>query len=357
MAFCPNCGTQYEVLPARCQCGNLFGSPTAEPLHPPIAEIPAPGAARFEFSGEGGTLLLLYFKLVVYSIFTLGIYSFWGRTEIRRYLWSNLKFSGKPFEYHGTGKELLLGWLMLIALLGVLYGSSFAAIFYLGKSAGPEISILFALLLALLVPFAIHGALRYRWSRTSWQGRRFAYRGDLMRLAIVFWSGLLLTVVTLSIYLPFFLANMRRQVVDNTWYGGQQFRFSGDGKELLWPYVKFLLLFLPTFTLYRFWFQAKLGNYSWNETSFAGSPFRSTLSGDGLLILTITNAILTFCTLGIGYPWAVCRQVSYVAENLQLTALPRVQLVEQPGGADSAFGDTLGNVLGTDAGIDAGFGL
>ncbi len=357
MAFCPNCGTEYEVLPARCQCGNLLGSPATGPLNPPIGAIPEPPAVRFDFSGEGGALLLLYAKLAVFSIFTLGVYSFWGRTEIRRYLWSNLKFSGKPFTYHGTGKELLLGWITLVALLAVLYGSSFAALTYLGKSAGLGISIVFTLLLAMLLPFAIHGAIRYRWSRTSWQGRRFAYRGDLMRLAIVFWSGLLLTVVTLSIYLPFFLANMRRQVVDNTWYGGQKFRFSGDGKDLLWPYVKFLLLFFPTLTLYRFWFQAKLGNYSWDQTSFAGSPFRSALSGDGLLILTITNAILTFCTLGIGYPWAICRQVSYITENLQLTALPRVQLTEQPDASDSAFGDTLGNALGTDAGIDAGFGL
>ena len=357
MAFCPNCGTEYEVLPVRCRCGNLFGSSTAGFLNPPIPEIPAPSAVRFEFSGEGATLLLLYAKLIVFSIFTLGMYSFWGRTAIRRYFWSNLKFAGKPFEYHGTGKELLHGWLMLMAVVAGMYGSSMVAAIYLGESAGLEIFLVFALLLSMLVPLAIHGAIRYRWSRTSWQGRRFAYRGKLMRMAIVFWSGLLLTVVTLSLYLPFFLANLRRQVADNTWYGGQQFRFSGDGKDLLWPYVKFLLLFLPTFTIYRFWFQAKMGNYNWNETRFAGMPFRSTLSGSGLLILTITNAILTFFTLGIGYPWAICRQVRYVAQNLQLTALPRVQLVEQPGGSDSAFGDTLGGAIGTGAGIDAGFGL
>ena len=101
----------------------------------------------------------------------------------------------------------------------------------------------------------------------------------------------------------------------------------------------------------------KLGNFNWQNTKFAGVPFRSALSGDGLLILTFTNAILTVFTLGIGLPWAVCRQLRYLTENLQLEQLPRVQLLAQEATASSAFGDTLGEALGTDAGIDAGFGL
>jgi uncharacterized membrane protein YjgN (DUF898 family) len=311
----------------------------------------------FDFTGDGGALLVLYIKLIAFSIFTLGIYSFWGRTEIRRYLWQNIRFAGQNFDYHGTGKELFLGWLKLIGLfIGIFIVLGLIAMVG-GREMGPVVGLLYILALGALAPIAIHGAIRYRWSRTSWQGRRFSYQGDLVKLATILIPGLFLTAITLSIYLPFFLTNLRRYITDNTWYAGQQFRFDGDGKDLLWPYLKMLLLIIPTIGIYRFWFEAKMANYNWTRTQFAGVPFRSTLQGGDLLILTITNVLLTFFTLGIGMPWAVCRTLRFLTENLQLEQLPRVQLLAQPADAASAFGDTLGDALGTGAGLDAGFGL
>jgi uncharacterized membrane protein YjgN (DUF898 family) len=351
MAYCPHCGTEYESIPLRCSCGYLFSAPGALP-----PQTPEPG--RFDFTGDGAALLVLYLKLVFFSIFTLGLYSFWGRVAVRRYLWSQIRLAGQPFAFHGTGKELLVGWLKLMGLAVVFYGFAFLLMIYLGeREASVWVGLLFVAALALLAPLAIHGAIRYRWSRTSWQGRRFAYQGDFWQLTKILWLGLFLTAISLSLYFPVFITNLRRHVVENTWYGGQQFQFSGDGKDLFRPYVKMLLLFFPTFTLYRFWYAAKLGNFNWQNTKFAGVPFRSSLTGDGLLILTFTNLILTFFTLGIGLPWAVCRQLRYLTENLQLEQLPRVQLVAQAATGASAFGDTLGEALGTDAGIDAGFGL
>jgi len=351
MAYCPNCGTEYESTPLRCTCGYLFSHPSA-----PLAATTEPG--RFDFTGDGATLLALYIKLILFSIVTFGIYSFWGRAAIKQYLWSRIRLAGQPFAFHGTGKEMFLGWLKLMGVVILFYGSAEVALVYLGeREAGGVVGLILILGFALLAPLALHGAIRYRWSRTSWQGRRFAYRGDFWKLATIVWLGLSLTVVSLTLYLPIFITDLRRYVVENTWFGGQQFEFRGDGKDLLWPYVKLLLLFFPTLTLYRFWYAAKLGNFNWQHTKFAGVPFRSTLSGDGLLILTFTNVLLTMFTLGIGLPWAVCRQLRYLSENLQLEQLPRVQLLAQAATAASAFGDTLGEALGTDAGIDAGFGL
>ena len=351
MAYCPNCGTEYETTPMRCNCGYLF-SPGVTPV------LPSPEPGRFDFTGDGATLLVLYLKLIFFSIFTFGIYSFWGRVAVRQYLWSQIRLAGQPFGFHGTGKEMFLGWLKLMGILILLYGGAAVALISLGE-IGPTVvgGSMVLLGFALLGPLALHGAIRYRWSRTSWQGRRFSYQGDFWRLTAIVWTGLFLTAISLTLYLPFFITNLRKYVVENTWFGGQQFEFSGQGKDMLWPYVKMLLLFFPTLTLYRFWYEAKLGNFSWQNTKFAGVPFRSSLSGDGLLILTFTNLLLTFFTLGIGLPWAVCRQLRYLTENLQLEQLPRVQLVAQAATAGSAFGDTLGEALGTDAGIDAGFGL
>src|SRR5262245_23169515 len=47
---------------------------------------------------------------------TLGIYRFWLATDVRRFLWSNTEIAGEPLEYTGTAFELLLGFLIAIAI-------------------------------------------------------------------------------------------------------------------------------------------------------------------------------------------------------------------------------------------------
>jgi uncharacterized membrane protein YjgN (DUF898 family) len=351
MAYCPNCGTEYEALPLRCQCGYLFGQGHIAP--PETIST----AAAFDYQGSSSHLLLLYLKLIGLSIVTLGIYSFWGRTEIRRYLWGQIRFASQPFGYHGTGKEMFLGWLLFVGGLICVYTVLGALAMALGREGALAVGLLYVGALGLIAPYAMHGAIRYRWSRTSWAGRRFAYRGDFLQFASILWLGVVLSVVTLSLYLPIFLTQLRKHVVENTWFGGQPFQFEGEGKELLWPWAKCLLLLLPTLGIYRFWFQAETNRYHWMRTRFVEVPFRSTVDGGSLFLLTVTNYLLTVFTLGIGYPWAVSRKLSYLTENLKLESLPRIQLLEQRLDETSAVGDVLGGTLGTDAGIDAGFGL
>ena len=48
---------------------------------------------------------------------TLGIYRFWFATDIRRFLWSNTEIAGETLEYSGTATELLIGFLIAIAVL------------------------------------------------------------------------------------------------------------------------------------------------------------------------------------------------------------------------------------------------
>ena len=52
---------------------------------------------------------------------TLGIYRFWLTTDMRRFLWSNTEIAGETLEYTGTARELLLGFLIAIAILIPLY--------------------------------------------------------------------------------------------------------------------------------------------------------------------------------------------------------------------------------------------
>ncbi len=56
---------------------------------------------------------------------TLGIYRFWLATDIRRFLWSNTELAGETFEYTGTARELLIGFLIALAILVPIYAVLF----------------------------------------------------------------------------------------------------------------------------------------------------------------------------------------------------------------------------------------
>ena len=46
-------------------------------------------------------------------ILTLGVYHFWGKTEVRQRIWSAVRVDGEPLEYRGTGSELFRGFLIV----------------------------------------------------------------------------------------------------------------------------------------------------------------------------------------------------------------------------------------------------
>jgi uncharacterized membrane protein YjgN (DUF898 family) len=107
-------------------------------------------------------------------MFTLGIYRFWLTTDIRRYLWSNTKLAGESIEYAGTAYELLLGFLIALAVLMPLY----AGFFLLSLAPGNLWSSLGLLILIFLGQFAVYQARRYRLTRTIYRGVRFHQTGS-----------------------------------------------------------------------------------------------------------------------------------------------------------------------------------
>src|ERR1700720_3311028 len=63
---------------------------------------------------------------------TLGIYRFWLATDIRRFLWANTEIAGETLEYTGTPLELLIGFLIAVAILIPVYAAFFLAALDLG---------------------------------------------------------------------------------------------------------------------------------------------------------------------------------------------------------------------------------
>ena len=55
------------------------------------------------FSWEKSKLFWLVVWTGALTVVTLGIYRFWARTRLRRYIWSSIMPGGDSFEYTGTG--------------------------------------------------------------------------------------------------------------------------------------------------------------------------------------------------------------------------------------------------------------
>ena len=193
-------------------------------------ETVAIGAVRFLGARRNYWRLLV--RGAVLLMLTLGIYRFWLMTDVRRFLWTNTEIAGESLEYAGTALELLLGFLVAVALLIPLYAGFFVGALELGP-VGQVSGLIAFLALFLLGQYAIYRARRYRLTRTVYRGLRFHQSGSAWGYAfraIGWWA---LTILTFGLAYPFQLASLERYKMTNTWYGDLAGRFEGRGIGLL----------------------------------------------------------------------------------------------------------------------------
>ena len=84
------------------------------------------------FLGDARAYWRLLTRGAVLLMVTLGIYRFWLTTDVRRFLWANTEVAGESLEYTGTPLELLIGFLVAIAILIPVYAVFFLAALDLG---------------------------------------------------------------------------------------------------------------------------------------------------------------------------------------------------------------------------------
>lgn len=313
-------------------------------------------AHQLFFHGTGGSLFGIHIVNMLLTILTLGIYYFWGKTKVRNYLWSQTDFAGDRFAYHGTGKELLIGFLKAVVVFGVPFiGLIIVPEFLdLGEIVKGATTFLFYGMVMVVVPLAMVGARRYRYSRTSWRGIFFSFRGSAKEFAQIFIGGSILSMLTLGLYYPFFEVKKHAFMVSHSYFGNQQFHFDGQGRDLFKSYLLTLLLLLPTLGMYWFWFEAKKQRYLWANTTIGGARFCSTVTGGGLLLLTIGNFFLTILTFGLGLPWVAVRNARFLCRHLSVEGPLELGAIEQEAQVATATGEGLASFLDMDSGFDFG---
>jgi uncharacterized membrane protein YjgN (DUF898 family) len=215
---------------------DLFTAPAAPPEEPaPPGRFLGPEGAFWRLLARGAALLFV----------TLGIYRFWLATDIRRFLWSNTEIAGDGLEYIGTARELLLGFLIAIALLVPINILFFLGAFAKG-AVGQLSGTVAVLVLALLGQFAVYRARRYRLTRTVYRGLRFHQTGSAWRYAVcaLFWWGMI--VLTFGLAYPFAQASLERFKIGHTFYGDLRGRFEGSGFGLFFRgFLMWLLVVGP----------------------------------------------------------------------------------------------------------------
>jgi uncharacterized membrane protein YjgN (DUF898 family) len=340
LPYCTYCGAQFADGP----CPNC--------LHPTVGRT-----LEFTCDAEGTTLLGLYLKNLLLSIITLGIYSFWGRTEIRRYLYGTLLAGEDRFAWHGTGREMLLGWLKAAGFLVVFYIIFFLLVMA-DKTAGPIIGALFLYgVILAITPWVMVAVQRYRLSRTSLRGIHFSTRAKTGELAKIYFKGLGLTLVTLGLYSPWFANDLHGYFVRNTYYGDQTFEYDGDGQHLFGSWMLFLLLLLPTLYFITFWYVAKQHRYFTGHTTWRAARFQSVLRGRSILGLMVTNLLLIVFTLGLGLPWARIRTIRLACRTTTLENFEGFDTVGQRTALATATGENMSGMLEMDADVGGGLGL
>lgn len=214
------------------------------PDSPPLA---------LRYTGEKGALFALMLRTGLLTVLTLGIYRFWAKTRIRKYIWSSVGADGDAFEYTGTGLEKFLGFLVAIVVLALYLGLVQMALFYFGLSvmADPETSepaqvlgqlaaiyISFFAVLPLLL-YALYRARRYKMARSRFRGIRLGMEKGAWGYAARALLYGALSLVSLGLLLPLASFRLEKYMADRSFYGTARLH-QGGRWPALYPAMKHL---------------------------------------------------------------------------------------------------------------------
>ena len=300
-------------------------------------------AVRIDWVQPPG-LLALSLSNFLLRVATLGIYHFWAKTEVRQRLWTAIRLQDEPLEYTGTGRELLIGFLLVFAaVLLPLLVSGYLIALWLGPLSPWLVGyqVVAYLAVALLIGVGTYRAQRYRLARTRWRGIRMALAGSSWRYGWTHFWTLLPLAVSLGWAAPWRATRLQSLITNQMRFGDQPFQFSAGAGPL---YAPFAVLWLGTvsvvvvataliaplsaqvglvaitsgqvaidslgllkllgllyagfvagllaYSIFSAYYRAAQINHFAGHTTLAGASFRARTTGGGLIRLAIGNFLI-----------------------------------------------------------------
>ena len=193
------------------------------------------------FTGNWREYLPIAVTNALLIICTLGIYRFWASARQRRYLWSRTHVIDDPLEWTGTGKEMFLGFLIVIAVLAPFFlfiQFLFPALVSRGKAeAAGGVLQLFEIAIIYLGGFARFRALRYRLSRSWWHGIRGGSNDPGWNYGGEYLGRIALSLMTMFIMFPWAATRLWNSRWNAMSFGQLQFRANLTAEGLKWRWA------------------------------------------------------------------------------------------------------------------------
>lgn len=120
------------------------------------------------FSGTGGEYFKIWIVNILLVIITLGLYYPWAKVRNNRYFYANSVLEGRNFEYHATGKQLFVGYLIAMSLF---------IVFVIIQNISPIGSGVVLLIFFLAIPWIIWRSLKFNLRMSSFSNVRFSFAG------------------------------------------------------------------------------------------------------------------------------------------------------------------------------------
>jgi len=321
-------------------------------------------SARIEFEGEWREFLPIALTNLLLTVATLGIYRFWAKARERRYLWSRTHLIDDSLEWTGTGLEMFLGFLIVMAVFipGILIlNFGIEALVLRGEVlAAGVVGVSVYAGLFYLYHVARFRALRYQLSRTYWHGIRGGSDDSGWRYG---WSGLWrmgLGLLALGLLVPWAMTRLWNERWSAMSFGPHRFAASAGTEGLIgrWlliylaPFLGLLLmglvgivgallgafaggdgngaptgmiltmlfgaaLFYLAFLVLSLSFYALFYRHVAAATSVAGVRFQFTARTKDWLKLILGNIALVVVTLGVGILFLSYRNWSFLVRHME----------------------------------------
>lgn len=341
-------------------------------------------AAPFAHAGGTGAIIRLSLVNLLLNIVTLSLWRFWGKTRVRQALWGGTLAWGDPAEYTGTGKELFLGFLMVLFLVFLplmLALGALQAAMQAGQAWAAPGMLLIQGAIAVLAGAGLFRARRYQLSRTLWRGIRAAQGGSAWHYGFLTLGVAAATAFSMGWAWPWGEMELARYRMQNTRFGTVSFSCEAKASRIYNRFAVFwfsipvffiglavigaglkpvqndhpgavalavlamtlwaVLCIGPAYALYRAAFWRELAG----RTRFGDVAFRLEASTFSLMRLALGNALIGFLSLGALRPWAAQRVFRYACTHLRVTGAPDWQLVGQNAEAVPGIGEGLAAVF------------
>lgn len=318
----------------------------------------------FTHDGQMGPVVRLSVVNFLLNIVTLSLWRFWGKTQVRAYLWGRTRIWGEPLEYVGRGSELFIGFLIALLvvfapyMVAVVVGQLLIAG---GQPLGVLLIVVAQIAIFFLIGIGLYRARRYLMTRTVWRGLRAGQDGSALTYALLTLGHVVLLGLTLGWSGPWMSVKLDRYLMNNTRFGDTGFDCDARSAPLYKYYSALWFSFIPVMASFGVLTQvidlpkpdssgflpAMAMTYAWiivsfllfsglplaayhaaywrnlaSHTRFDGIGFGFDMGTWRLARLFLGNMLITIFSLGILRPLASQRTLRAACEHLTMDAAP-----------------------------------